>query len=919
MNFFSQITFGSPIALWALISIPAVWLLLKIFPPSPSTITFPPINFLLGLKNEQETASKTPLWLLLFRILFLILLILAFSNPSFNTKPIFPNSGPVILVIDNGWSSSKNWEERKEKIIEYITQAEQKNKSIIISLTAPLNKPFNDNLNLIPAYKARSIIETFVPQPWPSDYTNLNKIIDKIKKNENYNIIWFWDGISHDNQETVQSIVNKLENLGSLTIINYFNNTPTKLITKVENQTNNKILIEISRSIGSLKEKIFIRANGQNGELISRTEAIFEMQKRKTNSTIFIPKDIKNSLNSITIENENSAGAIYLFDNKWKKRNVGIVGDKTTFRTQPLLSPTYYLDRAIKPYSDITIDDLSKLLDKNLSVIILPGVGTIRNDINIKLKDWIKNGGILIRFAGPNLEGSDTDLLPVKLRSIDSRTFGGALSWEKPASIKDFPNSSPLFGINIQNDISIKKQVIAEPSPDLLNNTWATLEDGTPLITAKIMEKGLNIFFHITANADWSNMPLTGTFVEILEKMISFSSGIQDKKDNIPLKPFKLLDGFGRLTEPPTNALPLNFDQVDISSLTRAPGYYGNELYRRVLNLSEKINTLEPKTVTFDSKTKFEKFISENSLQLKPMLLLILIIFIAFDSMISLRIKGIMNLNIFNKIFKLSIIYIIFSSFFLTNDAYAKSKFSALETQLAYVITNTEKLNEISYLGLAELTKILKERTSIEASEPKGINIEIDEISFFPILYWPITKEEISLNDKVIDKVQNYMKNGGLIIFDTRDANPSNIISNVKSIEQNILKSILKSLDLPVLINVPEDHVLKRSFYLLDTLPGRYSGGNVWVEATAQNSKDGVSSVIIGGNDWASSWAKDKNNKPLFSVIPGGEKQREFSYRFGINVVMYAMTGNYKADQVHIKSILMRLNKKNNFKNEENK
>ena len=163
------------------------------------------------------------------------------------------------------------------------------------------------------------------------------------------------------------------------------------------------------------------------------------------------------------------------------------------------------------------------------------------------------------------------------------------------------------------------------------------------------------------------------------------------------------------------------------------------------------------------------------------------------------------------------------------------------------------------------------------------------------------------------------MKIGGLIIFDTRDANPSNIISNVKSIEQNILKSILKALDLPVLINVPEDHVLKRSFYLLNSLPGRFSGGNVWVEATARNSKDGVSSFIIGGNDWASSWAKDKNNKPLFSVIPGGEKQREFSYRFGINVVMYAMTGNYKADQVHIKSILMRLNKKNNLKNEESK
>ena len=101
------------------------------------------------------------------------------------------------------------------------------------------------------------------------------------------------------------------------------------------------------------------------------------------------------------------------------------MGDKSAFRTQPLLSPAYYLDRAIKPYSEITIDELSILLDKNLSVIAMPGIGTIRQDLNEKLKNWMRNGGMLIRFAGPNLEGSNTDLLPVKLRSLDSRTFGG--------------------------------------------------------------------------------------------------------------------------------------------------------------------------------------------------------------------------------------------------------------------------------------------------------------------------------------------------------------------------------------------------------------------------------------------------------------------------------------------------------------
>jgi hypothetical protein len=163
------------------------------------------------------------------------------------------------------------------------------------------------------------------------------------------------------------------------------------------------------------------------------------------------------------------------------------------------------------------------------------------------------------------------------------------------------------------------------------------------------------------------------------------------------------------------------------------------------------------------------------------------------------------------------------------------------------------------------------------------------------------------------NKIQLYMKNGGLIVFDTRDQNPTNSISKTNSKAQEALKSILKSLDLPILIQVPNNHVLRRSFYLLDELPGRFTGGKIWVEATAKNSKDGVSSVLISGNDWASAWAKDSTGKPIYSVIPGGEKQREFSYRFGINLIMYAMTGNYKADQVHIKSILKRLNTKSNI------
>ncbi len=117
---------------------------------------------------------------------------------------------------------------------------------------------------------------------------------------------------------------------------------------------------------------------------------------------------------------------------------------------------------------------------------------------------------------------------------------------------------------------------------------------------------------------------------------------------------------------------------------------------------------------------------------------------------------------------------------------------------------------------------------------------------------------------------------------------------------------------------MPSNHVLTKAFYLLQNFPGRWAGGKVWVQALPPSDPDrpepvrggdGVSPVIIGGNDWAAAWAVDSNSEPLVDCVPGGDRQREMAIRFGINVVMYALTGNYKTDQVHVPALLERLGK----------
>ena len=149
--------------------------------------------------------------------------------------------------------------------------------------------------------------------------------------------------------------------------------------------------------------------------------------------------------------------------------------------------------------------------------------------------------------------------------------------------------------------------------------------------------------------------------------------------------------------------------------------------------------------------------------------------------------------------------------------------------------------------------------------------------------------------------MNRYLENGGTIVFDTRDQQTGGRQGTA------MLRSLAAGLNIPALVPVPPNHVMTKAFYLMQDFPGRWSGGRVWVEGEVNKVNDGVTRVIVGSHDWAAAWSIDRHGQPLYAVVPGGEKQREMAYRFGVNLVMYALTGNYKADQVHVPAILERL------------
>ena len=233
---------------------------------------------------------------------------------------------------------------------------------------------------------------------------------------------------------------------------------------------------------------------------------------------------------------------------------------------------------------------------------------------------------------------------------------------------------------------------------------------------------------------------------------------------------------------------------------------------------------------------------------------------------------------------------------------------AASELRLAYVRTGSQDTDAVSRAGLIGLTATLNRRTAVETAEPLAVDIETDELIFFPLLYWPVVSTQAAPSPKAVERINRYLDTGGTILFDTRDANDQTPgpVGGADSSTQR-LRRLVAGIKMPPLVPIPPDHVLTKSFYLMHEFPGRWNVGTLWVEPVEDRVNDGVSSVIVGANDWAGAWAIDGQGRAAFAVVPGGEPQREMATRFGINLVMYVLTGNYKSDQVHVPAILERL------------
>jgi hypothetical protein len=899
MDILPHIGFANPWILTGLIVLPVIWFLLRVTPPLPKRVVFPPLKLLLGLKDEEQTPAGTPWWLMLLRLIAAAAVILALSEPQLGRTLTLTGKGPLVLLIDNGWTAAPDWDARVGLVREAVDAAAQENRPVAILATAD-----RAEAELFDAARANKAVEALAPRPWAANRKGALAAIAKLHLNGTAEVLWLCDGVDDG---LAAKTAAALQTLGNVRL--FLSPSGSAMAITGTQNTSAGLDVTLLRAGSDGTAAGTALARGEQGQMLGTVPFTFADGQNKTVARFAIPLEMRNRTARIEIAGQKSVGAVHLMDRGTPRRAVGLVSGSQG--AEPLLSGTFYLDRALAPYADLKQGAIGDLLARNVSVLILSDVGKIAGADHQAVAKFVENGGVLIRFAGDHTASGTDDLVPVALRA-GGRTLGSTLSWASPQHLAPFPETSPFSGLTIPEDVTVARQILAEPSIALSAATWARLTDGTPMVTAAARGKGWIVQFHVAAAPSWSTLPLSGLYVEMLRRLLTLASGVEPANLSTAamLAPSAMLDGFGDPAPVSGDVQPVRGRDIATAEPSRLnpPGLYGAPGAERALNAAHDgtaLMALPP----LDLATAH--FAARAALALKTPLLVLAAFLLLIDFVIALLLRG------YGPNFKrwlgggAAALLLLHAGPARADDAFAMK--AALDTRLAYVVTGLTDVDAMSNAGLTGLGHALAMRTTYAPQEPMGVNLEKDDLSFFPLIYWPMDPREPDLSAAALSKIGDYMRNGGTLLIDTRDLTLGPV-RGPNNPGEKTLRRLIGKLDLPPLAPVPPAHVLTKSYYLISTFPGRWDGGTLWAQVLPPGDApirggDGVSPVIIGGNDWAAAWAVDGQGHPLVDVTPGGSTQREMSLRFGVNLVMYALTGNYKTDQVHVKAILERLGK----------
>ncbi|NBU13880.1 MAG: DUF4159 domain-containing protein [Alphaproteobacteria bacterium] len=914
-----SLVFSAPLLLSALIMLPGLWWLLRLLPPQAQKILYPPLEIIIGARPDQSEPRRTPLWILLLRLALAAFLIIAMAGPKLvSQKLTFSGTSPLLIILDDGWSSAHDWNNRVDFVKSLIDEADETQRPIALVATSQSVS----TIEPLAALDARRKLASLSPVAFATSWQmQERKIVEFLSRFPDAQIVLLPEAAKISNDTTSPSKVFADKNI---TIVS---SVSERIAFAGSKQDAKGLTLHLTRLSKGQDHVGRIIAYDAQAQLIGDAAFHFSAHDQETNAIISLPTELLNRITRVAIEGERSAGATWLIGTDGQRARVGLVGSSEGETKNRLADPSWYIKQALAPFVDLfnprmgQSEAIASLIEAKVDAIILGDTNSPSPEALKALSAYIDAGGTLIRFAGSTAQKNDDPLWPVRLRA-DGRALGGALDWQSPRPLAPFVAPSPFVGLDIPADVTIRRQWLAEPDSDLNNRIWAKLDDGTPLVTAAKKGQGRIILFHVASDPTWSTLPVSGLFVEMLKRMATRSALTQNlngETQNTPQAPLVSLDGYGVLGAPSLDAEPLTLGTLPRANNKHPAGLYGAKEANTALNvLSDGDHLALPDVPLAASKTSLSLGASQ-TLALTPYCLFLGLLLFLIDTFVSL---GLLRSNAIKTVSQTGAVLVFALTISVSGVSEARSEAAlspkdregALATRLAYVITGDTTLDETSREGLQGLSLFLQDHTAIEPDDPVGVDLDADSLALYPLIYWPMPPQGQTPSASALARLETYMRNGGLVVFDTRDAASNNGTNGTA--ETAFLQSLLAGLSLPPLEEIPTNHVVMRSFYLLQTLPGRYAQGKTWVEALPPDNgkddaparaSDNVSPLVITSNDWASAWAIDRSGRALYPIEASMPRQREMALRAGVNLVVYALTGNYKADQIHVPALLERL------------
>jgi hypothetical protein len=907
----------APLTLLALAALPVLWWLIRRFPPAPRRQLLPSLELLGGLRTEEEADRRTPPLLTAMRIAALALLILGFTGPVWSPQPspAAPGAaaGAVLVVIDDGWTSAAAWPSVVAAASAVAAEAGRSGGATHL-LTTARRAQAHDPSQALTAAQLRSVLDATEPVPWRPDRAGA---LERLRASNGLparfaRVVWFSDGLDDPGAAGLGAA---LGGLGPLELRRP--PSPVRAIAGLSPVAEG-LSVDIRRMAGAAGPgTVAVTATTLDGRSIGSAEGRFAPGTDSLTLVIRAPAEVIGQTALVRIVGETTAGAVVPADWSLRRPNVGIVSDGGG--PQPLTQEMFFVQRALAPSARLAEGTLEALLERGVEVIVLGDTGALAETVRAALGRWVENGGLLLRFAGPRLAEADDDLLPVRLR-VGARALDGAIAWTRPEPLAPLPETGPFAGLATSPEALVRRQVLADPTALGAAEVWARLRDGTPLVTAGVRGRGRLVLFHVTANPEWSDLPLTGLWPALLARTVALAGPVAE-----PTEPeggqvgtwraVRLLDGFGRLraASPSDGANAVTIAAVRPADLTAGPDALPG-VYERgglvgalpAVRADEAFASLAaPAGAAEVGLAARRDFPFGGWLVAAGLLLLVLDAILApFLSGRRAPIARLPGLGLGRRSaagMVLAVIAAALAAIGPAPPAHAEDD-PTLDMRLAFVRTGDARLDAMTRAGLEGLRQQLQRRTAVEPGPTVAVDPERDDLAAFPLLYWAAPDQPRPLSQTAARRLDRFLRTGGTLVIDTRDAERR--LANPDARPAAIM---LRGIDAPPLMPVPDDHVLGKAFYLLDSFPGRTGAGPVWVETpAAAAARDGVSSIIVGDADWAAAWALDARGMPMVAV-DGGEREREMAIRFGINLVMVTLTGNYKSDQVHTPALLERL------------